>query len=461
MTIPSAPILTANAVLENAALGTEIGRVIVSDPDGDPLAVSLVDAFGDTDLASPFELVFDPLAQNYRLLVKDRSKIDFETTGGSLTIRVKVADASAATIKSFVINIADLNEAPTNITISSRSVEEHAAAGTLIATIGGSDQDAGDVLSYALKDAASSPFEIVQNASGIYELRVKDGSAIDYASDPDKKIDVTIVASDKYGLATEKTFSLDIVDVNHAPTDIQLSGNSVRELSPSGYTVGVLSATDADLGDTLAYTLLDDAGGRFYLYGDRIKVKDKLLIDFEQHREHQIKVLVADSAGGSFQKTFTISVRDLLNEYALGSDGADSLKGGGGDDFFDGGKGNDTLNGGYGNNDLIGGEGNDTFVFDHDPISGESNIIEDFTVGQDKIWLKAEIFNISDLGTLKAEAFTTGTNAVLESQRLIYDTLTGTLYFDADGSGTADAAMEIATFSNKPLLTATDFWVIA
>jgi hypothetical protein len=463
MTAPRLPVLDTNYVAETAAIGTVIGRVTVSDPDGDLLTVSLVDAFGDTDLASAFALLFDPVALNYTVVVRDASKINYETVGGTIHLRIKVADATQAVIKDFPITIVDVNEAPTDIVLSNRSVEEHAAAGTWIATLSGTDQDAGDVLSYALKDAATSPFAIVQNASGAYELRVKDGSLIDYAADPDKKIDVTVVASDKYGLTTEKTFALDILDVNHAPTDITISYNSVRELSHNGTVVTQLFATDADPDETFTYTLLDDAGGRFYVDGDRLKVKDGLLIDFEQNRQHQITVLVVDRAGASLQKTLTIAVRDWLNEYAIGSAGADLLKGGLGDDYFDGADGNDTLIGGYGMDQLIGGSGQDIFQFELTPVATALSTIFDFTSGADKIHLKGSKFDLgAHVGkTLTEETLCLGATPTKSSQKITYNKETGDLFYDPDGSELRYEAIKFATFINKPDLSYNDFLVIA
>jgi Ca2+-binding RTX toxin-like protein len=43
--------------------------------------------------------------------------------------------------------------------------------------------------------------------------------------------------------------------------------------------------------------------------------------------------------------------------------------------------------------------------------------------------------------------------------RLIYNTTTGQLYYDADGSG-GGAAQLVATFDGAPAVTATDVWVI-
>lgn len=464
MTVPNLPILDTNWVIETATVGTVIGRITVADPDGDALSVSIVDAFGDTDLASAFQLIFDPVANNYKVVVGDASKINFETVGPTISLRIKVADATQAVIKDFALTVVDANEAPTNITISSRSVDEHAATGTWIADIGGTDQDAGDVLSYSLKNAATSPFEIVRNTAGIYQLQVKDGSVIDYASDPDKKIDVTILAHDRYGLTTEKTFMLDILDVNHAPTDILFSDNVVHELAYNHTFICDLSAVDSDSDEVFTYTLLDDAEGRFYVSGTEIRVKDKFKIDFEQQREHEVVVQVTDKAGATFQKTLTITVLDVFSEVARGTSADEVFKANFGNDILEGGGGNDTLSGGVGRDTLTGDAGNDVFAFETTPNASNRDIVTDFIVGEDKIWLKATAFHmhpISDLGSLAAARFALKGDMYTSSVRIIYDEITGRLYYDADGSNTAYGEVEIAAFTNKPHLSAADFIVIA
>lgn len=466
MTVPNLPILDTNYVLETAAVGTVIGRITVSDPDGDALSVSIVDAFGDTDLTSAFALVYDPVALNYKLVVRDASKINFETVGPTINLRIKVADATQAVIKNFALTLVDVNEAPTNITISSRSVEEHAAAGTWIADIGGTDQDAGDVLSYTLKDAASSPFKIVKNAAGVYQLRVKDGSAIDYASDPDKKIDVTIVASDKFGLATEKTFSLDILDMNHAPMDLEISNVFVDENSNTGIVVGFLSASDSD-GDALTYTLLDDADGRFRLDGNMVCVLNGAKLDFEQASEHDITVRASDGKGGVVDKEIQLVVVNHVTENATGSAGDDVIMAGNENDNLAGGAGNDTLYGGSGNDALHGGEGHDVFVFDTPPNTGfNCDSIGDFQVSgssSDVIWLSQAVFSkIAGVvgGALSSENFHIGAKAADSDDRIIYNRVTGALYYDPDGTGIIPMA-QFAQIGAFLALTKDHFLIIA
>jgi len=74
--------------------------------------------------------------------------------------------------------------------------------------------------------------------------------------------------------------------------------------------IGTLSATD-DPGDTLTYSLIDNAGGRFTIEDNQVKVANGSLLDFETTRSHEITVQVKDSLGWSLDQPLRISVSNL------------------------------------------------------------------------------------------------------------------------------------------------------
>ena len=136
--------------------------------------------------------------------------------------------------------------------------------------------------------------------------------------------------------------------------------------------------------------------------------------------------------------------------------------------------GNDTLDGGSGNDALTGGLGNDTFIFANG-IKGNKNIdtVKDFVHGEDKLYLNATIF--SKLAA--AVKFVDGNapvslanadsrylvsavkvKAIDTSSYLLYDTKTGVLSYDEDGSGKL-VASSFVTLTGKPTLTLDDFWI--
>ena len=63
------------------------------------------------------------------------------------------------------------------------------------------------------------------------------------------------------------------------------------------------------------------------------------------------------------------------------------------------------------------------------------------------------------LGALNANAFVTGSAAGDADDRIVYNSATGALFFDADGNG-AGAAIQFATLQGAPALSASDFAVI-
>jgi Ca2+-binding RTX toxin-like protein len=149
------------------------------------------------------------------------------------------------------------------------------------------------------------------------------------------------------------------------------------------------------------------------------------------------------------------------DEQIDGLEGNDTISGAGGNDSLLGGLGNDSLTGGAGADTLTGGLGNDVFVFDATPAPGEVDLITDFALG-DRIALDQDVFAELMVGVaLDKNAFALGTAAADATDRLIYDRLSGNLYYDADGTGESDAVL-IATLGSAahPLLTAASFGVV-
>jgi serralysin len=139
--------------------------------------------------------------------------------------------------------------------------------------------------------------------------------------------------------------------------------------------------------------------------------------------------------------------------------GNDRANGGAGDDRVRGDSGNDRLDGGLGADLLTGGSGFDRFTFST-PLGPENvDTINDFR-SSDTIVLDNDVFTGLTAGVLRGSAFRVGTAAVDSSDRIIYDTVSGALYFDSDGVGGADQT-QFATIAGSPNnVTARDFLVI-
>ena len=140
-----------------------------------------------------------------------------------------------------------------------------------------------------------------------------------------------------------------------------------------------------------------------------------------------------------------------FGQQIIGNAGKNTLSGGGGNDYLFGMGGADTL---------IGGDGADSFYFTTLPVFGVAGKILDFTSGTDKIVLSQSAYANLNLGALSADAFVAGTAPQDPNDRLIYDSATGALIYDPDGSG-AQGGILITVLENHATLTASDFFVIA
>jgi len=145
------------------------------------------------------------------------------------------------------------------------------------------------------------------------------------------------------------------------------------------------------------------------------------------------------------------------DNYLVASHGNDTLDGGAGNDTLDGGWGNDTLYGGTGNDTLTGDADADRFVFNTTPNATTNlDIVTDFTPGTDKLVFNNSVFAaLTDPGALAEGNFRSGAGfatAADANDFLIYDTTTKALYYDADGSTTTIAPIQIATLTNVAAL---------
>jgi serralysin len=147
------------------------------------------------------------------------------------------------------------------------------------------------------------------------------------------------------------------------------------------------------------------------------------------------------------------------NDTLLGNIGNDSLYGGAGNDRLDGGIGNDWLCGGLGVDTLTGGTGADFFVF-AEMGAGNADQIKGFD-SLDQILLDVDVFtDIGSLGTLLEQAFGSGSTATTADQRILHNQSNGALYYDADGSGSAQATI-FAYVTPGQVLTHDDFALVA
>lgn len=148
----------------------------------------------------------------------------------------------------------------------------------------------------------------------------------------------------------------------------------------------------------------------------------------------------------------TLYGHNSVNDRLVGASGSDKLYGLSGNDFFDSGVGNDTMTGGL---------GNDTFLINA-PLGNRDTIL-DYTPANDQMQIENAIFKAlgTATGTLSWTKFQANATGIAKDpdDRILYNTKTGTISYDPDGSGSGSATV-FAVLANKPYISAIEFQII-
>jgi Ca2+-binding RTX toxin-like protein len=229
--------------------------------------------------------------------------------------------------------------------------------------------------------------------------------------------------------------------VNIAGSDpLALTGNALRNF---------IWATQGD-------NFIDGAGGADVMIG--YGGNDFYLVD------NAGDVVYEDVGGGSDTVAASSDYRlganiENLQAANIGGTAALSLTGNEQGNYIWGTNGNNVIAGRGGNDRIFGYAGADQFLFN--TVAGNANFdwLSDFQAGVDKIVLDNMVFTGLTDGALPASAFVTGTAAADADDRIIFDSASGSVFYDADGNG-AGAALLVAFVPVGQALTATDFLVI-
>ncbi|WP_246252798.1 beta strand repeat-containing protein [Allomesorhizobium camelthorni] len=216
------------------------------------------------------------------------------------------------------------------------------------------------------------------------------------------------------------------------------------------------SGHDILTGDTFANTLSGNDGRDLLTGGGGADILDGGAgVDTASYRDKSASVVLTLSGATNATATIGGVAEDTVRNI-------ENVLGGTGDDRLTGDAAANLLSGGGGNDVLDGGAGSDTFQFDF-ALDSSSNVdtILNFSTG-DKIALASSVFSALSTGALSNAQFFSGSgaNAAQDSDdRIIYDSSSGALYYDADGLGGV-SAVQFAVIDMHPVLSSGDFLVV-
>jgi hypothetical protein len=304
------------SVSETAANGTAVGAVVAGDIDlgdtrsfsvlsGDPLGAFAIDGTG-------------------QITVADASLLDFETQS-TWTLTIQVQDAAGATATGTVtIHLIDQND--NSPIIGSNGGGSSAAISiaentTSVTTVVATDADAGTALQYSLSGVDAGLFQIDINTGVLTFLTAPD---YEFPADADgnNAYQVTVIASD--GVHTDsQALTISVTEIDEFVTspiaDLNGAADTIAEDAAVGSALGITAfADDLDATDTVSYSLLSNAGGRFAIDSVTGVVTVAGALDYETSTSHTIRVQALSTDGTSTFRDFTIAVTDI-NEFGATS----------------------------------------------------------------------------------------------------------------------------------------------
>ena len=301
---PEVTTSSDNNIDENAANGTTAGTITASDGDVfQTLSYAIVS--GNTSSAFTID-------GSGTIVIADNSVLDFETTP-SYSLGIEVSDDVSpirTTSTSIIINLNDANDVPV-IEDQSFSIDENSSNATTVGTVTATDQDSGQTLSYSITAGNTGNAFIIDNSGNI---SVNDAAQLDFETSSSFSLTVEVTDDGTGALSASATVTININDVNEAPTIADQAFN-IDENSANTTSIGIVTATDQDSGQTLSYSITSGNTGSAFAIDNSgsVTVNDASQLDFETSSSFGLTVEVTDDGLGalSASATITVNVNDV------------------------------------------------------------------------------------------------------------------------------------------------------
>ncbi len=275
---------------ENLAIGSYIGDVVGSDPDGDTLTYNL----------SSTNEIFK-IENNGSIYTKE--KLNFETQN-SYQLMANASDGNSSDSATITITINDINEAP-NSDNQTFSLDENKTNMTTVETFQAKDPE-NDILTFSIMGGNSDNIFDINSTSG--KIYIKDSSKLDFETT--HTYTLTIRIDDNNSNYTTKTATLNINNINEPPT-IKNRNFKVDENATNATSIGTIEVSDPDSSNFIFST--NNNYGVFDIDRDsgEITVSNSSLLDYETNSSYIITIKVDDQNGSVVEDDITIKVNDI------------------------------------------------------------------------------------------------------------------------------------------------------
>ena len=272
-----------------------VGSIKATDPD---IGQTLTFQFeGNTD-----ELPFSINANSGEITLTDQ--LNFEESGSYETV-VKIIDSGVPAITKTIqlqVKVTDINEAPTDLKLSSLVINENSPLGTKVGEFSTEDEDFDEEFSYEIVPGSESLdytyFTIIGN--GIFtEKQIDRELTAEYT--------LEVVSTDKAGASISKIFNIFIGDVNEPPivndTVLQVGENILPSI------IGQIRAIDPDEGQSLTFEFAgvsDDFP--FQIDANTGEITLTTPLNFELQNKYETVVKIIDSGLPSISELIDLRI---------------------------------------------------------------------------------------------------------------------------------------------------------
>ncbi len=229
------------------------------------------------------------------------SNLSIGTTGlTSASVAVAHFQSTVTTSQSTDNQITAVENAPTDISLSSSSVDDGSSSGTTVGTFSTTDTDSGDEHTYSLVSGTGNTDNSSFSISG---TTLSIATSVNYSSQTSYSIRVR--STDLTSQTYEEALTINV-------NGIALSSSTVAESSSSGTTVGTLTGA-SNGSDAVSFSLVSGTGSTdnssFSISGSNLLTAASL--DFETQSSYSIRVQLVNAIGGTYEQVLTITVTDV------------------------------------------------------------------------------------------------------------------------------------------------------
>ncbi len=175
---------------------------------------------------------------------------------------------------------------------------QSSASGSVAAAVGGTYG------SISIDSTGAYTYQVDNNNAAVQALRTASQTLTDV---------FTYTMQDTDGVSSTTQITITIRGANDTPYDLTAGPLSVNENSANNTSIGIVTPSDRDAGESFTYSLTDTAGGRFTIDSltGEIRVADGTLLNYEANTNHTVTVRVTDTTGSWYEKAFVIAINDL------------------------------------------------------------------------------------------------------------------------------------------------------